>query len=185
MKLTGPRKAVDGRGGLRCRPFGVGLCVEPEGTAGRGIDFLQRPDRAAHTALEPWLLRPVVAKLADKGMAGHAQAQWMEYPRDGDARGQRSCRVRPSVSEAAGQEDRSGGTSPGGHIPARAGGAGAAEVQPIAEHPEQRLTAREQEFWGTLQTTLRQSEDRCTALSASFMPSRASSEAGWRFRLPS
>ena len=65
------------------------------------------------------------------------------------------------------QPDRkteAGGTSPGGHIPARAGGAGAAEVQPIAEHPEQRLTAREQEFWGTLQTTLRQSEDRCTAL---------------------
>src|SRR4051794_10848787 len=75
-------------------------------------DFLQRPDRAAHTALEPWLLRPVVAKLADKGMAGHAQAQWVEYPRDGDARGQRSCRVRPSVSEAAGQEDRSGGNQP-------------------------------------------------------------------------
>ena len=65
------------------------------------------------------------------------------------------------------QPDRkteAGGTSPGGHIPARAGGAGAAEVQPIAEHPEQRLTAREQEFWGTLRTTLRQSEDRCTAL---------------------
>ena len=75
-------------------------------------DLLQRPDRAAHTSLEPWLFRPVVAKLADKGMAGHAQAQWMECPRDGDARGQRSCRVRPSVSEAAGQEDRSGGNQP-------------------------------------------------------------------------
>ena len=36
------------------------------------------------------------------------------------------------------QPDRkteAGGTSPGGHIPARAGGAGAAEVEPIAETP--------------------------------------------------
>src|SRR5215213_9260433 len=56
------------------------------------------------------------------------------------------------------------GISIGGHIPARTNGAGAAGVQPVIKHPEQRLTAREQDFRETLQTTLGQSEDRRTAL---------------------
>src|SRR5215207_9479129 len=65
------------------------------------------------------------------------------------------------------QPDRkteAGGTSTGGHIPARTSGAGETGVQPIAEHPEQRLTAREQDFEEALQTTLGQSEDCRTAL---------------------
>src|SRR3954471_18554987 len=50
-------------------------------------------------------------------------------------------------------------TSMGGHMLAQTSSAEAAEAQPITEHPEQRLTAREQDTRETLQTTPGRSED--------------------------
>src|SRR5689334_6707814 len=111
------------------------------------------------SSLEPWLLRAVVAKLADKGMPGMLRHKGWSALATATLVGSALAVYVQACPRQPDRKTEAGGTSLGGHIPARASGAGAAEVQPIAEHPEQRLTAREQEFWETLQTTLGQSED--------------------------